>query len=250
MSIASRSTGRPVRRSAVLAALALLPFVGLPSVGPARAAPAAAAGPTVVELFTSQSCSSCPPADALLAELARTRPDLLLLDLHVTYWDRLGWKDPFSLPQATQRQRNYAAAWKADTVYTPQLVAGGRHQAVGSDRAEVLRAIAAAAGDAPAATLRLARDGTGLLLEAGAGTGRGTLILVGYDPAHTTRVAGGENGGRTLSEVNVVRSLVPAGGWAGAPVAVHAPVPAGERTALLLQGEDGRLLAAAVLPPG
>ena len=212
--------------------------------------PGTLSSPVVVELFTSQSCSSCPPADALLAELSRTRPDILALDFHVTYWDRLGWKDPYSLPQATQRQRDYAGLFGRDGVYTPQLVAGGRHQAVGSDRAEVLAAIKAAAADGPAPALRLGRDGAGLLLEAGAGRGAGQLLLVGFDPAHTTRVGGGENGGRTLAEVNVVRSITPAGAWRGAAVSLRAPPPAGERTALLLQAEDGRVLAAALLPPG
>jgi hypothetical protein len=209
-----------------------------------------AAGPVVVELFTSQSCSSCPPADALLAELSRTRPDILALDFHVTYWDRLGWKDPYSLPQATERQRAYAGLWGRDGVYTPQLVAGGRHQAIGSDRSDVLRAISAAAADGPAVPLRLGRNGAGLALEAGAGAGAGTLLLVGYDPLHTTRVGGGENGGRTLTEVNVVRSITSAGAWHGQAVALRAPQPPGEGTALLLQAADGRVLATAVLPPG
>lgn len=231
-------------RIAVLAASLLLPVQG------GAAGPGQPVAPVVVELFTSQSCSSCPPADALLAELARTRPDILALDFHVTYWDRLGWKDPYSLPQATGRQRRYAEQWGRDGVYTPQLVAGGRHQAIGSDRAAVLAAIADAAGDGTAATLRLERDGAGLRLEAGAGHGAGTLLLVGFDPAHTTRVAGGENGGRTLMEVNVVRSIAPAGSWRGEPVSVRVALPAGERAAALLQEGDGRILAAAVLPPG
>ena len=121
---------------------------------------------------------------------------------------------------------------------------------MGSDRAEVLAAIGAAAATPPGASLRLGRDAAGLVLEAGAGAGTGTLLLVGFDPAHTTRIAGGENGGRTLAEVNVVRSINPAGAWHGAAVSLHMPQPAGERTALLLQADDGRLLAAAVLPPG
>ncbi len=232
------------RRLAVLAAILLLPAQG------GAAGPGQPAAPVVVELFTSQSCSSCPPADALLAELARTRADILALDFHVTYWDRLGWKDPYSLPQATGRQRRYAEQWGRDGVYTPQLVAGGRHQAIGSDRAAVLAAIAAAAGDGTGTALRLEREGAGLRLEAGGGHGSGTLLLVGFDPAHTTRVAGGENGGRTLTEVNVVRSIAPAGSWRGEPVSLRADLPAGERTAALLQDGDGRILAAAVLPPG
>src|SRR5215813_538220 len=92
--------------------------------------------PIVVELFTSEGCSSCPPADALLAELA-ARPDVLALSFHIDYWDRLGWKDPFSTPAATQRQQHYADLLHRANVYTPQIVVDGHWQAVGSNRVEV-----------------------------------------------------------------------------------------------------------------
>ena len=202
---------------------------------------------TVVELYTSQGCSSCPPADALLAELARTDPGVLPLGFHVTYWDRLGWKDPYSLPEATTRQRQVGAHLRLDTIYTPQLVVDGRHQAVGSDRAEVRQALAAArAAPRPDVTLAIETTPTGLHLQAGVGSGRATLLLVGFDPEHTTPVRAGENGGRTLTEVNVVRSVTPVGSWTGAPLAVDVPRPAGARAALLLQTDDGRILAAAL----
>ncbi len=203
---------------------------------------------TVVELFTSQGCSSCPPADALLAELASARPDVLALAFHVTYWDRLGWKDPYSLPLATERQRHYASLWGDGSIYTPQLVAGGRYQAIGSDRVAALGALAAAGAGRSAVPLRLASDPAGVTLDVGAGHGRATLLLVGFDPSHVTRVGRGENGGRTLTNINVVRSLATAGTWQGDALALHAPRPPGERTALLLQADDGRVLSAAVLP--
>jgi hypothetical protein len=226
---------RLLPHTALLALLAL----------PAAAQPA----PVVVELFTSQGCSSCPPADALLTELARTDAGLLPLDLHVTNWDRLGWRDPYSLPAATGRQRDYSARLGLEGVYTPQVVVAGLYQAVGSDRAAVRAAIARARAEAPAAVpLAVAAVGAGLRLHAAAGTGTGTLWLVGYDPRHSTAVAAGENGGRTLQETNVVRALVRAGDWSGAALDAQAPRPAGERVALLLQGADGRILSAAVLP--
>lgn len=207
------------------------------------AAPVRAA--TVVELFTSQSCSSCPPADALLTELDRSRPDLLVLAYHVTYWDRLGWRDPYSLQASTDRQRSYAARWPDDGLYTPQIVVQGTHQAVGSDRAAVQAALGAPR-PAPVA-LTLTTDAAGLRIDvgAGAGLGRGSLMLVGFDPTHTTPVGGGENGGRTLMETNVVRSVTRVGVWDGGPVHLAAARPAGERVAVLLQADDGAILASA-----
>ncbi len=225
------------------------------------ASPAAAAERLlVVELFTSQGCSSCPPADALLAELARTDATLLPLGLHVTYWDRLGWKDPFSLPQATERQRRYSAQLGLEGVYTPQMVIGGQHQAIGSDRAAVRAALAEARRDARSVPLTLATDPAGLRIQAGAASGAGaangagaasgagTLYLVGFDAQHATKVQAGENGGRTLPEANVVRSFAAAGPWRGAALSVALPRPPGERVAVLLQADDGRILGAATLP--
>src|SRR5260370_2590981 len=99
--------------------------------------------PLVVELFTSQGCSSCPPADALLAGLA-SRPEVLALSFHVDYWDRLGWKDPFSSPEATRRQHRYAELLGLATVYTPQIIVDGKWQAVGSGPGEGPHALHAA----------------------------------------------------------------------------------------------------------
>ncbi len=204
---------------------------------------------TVVELFTSQGCSSCPPADALLAELATADSSLLPLGLHVTYWDRLGWKDPYSFAGATERQRAFSSRLKLETVYTPQVVVDGRLEVVGSDRAAVRRAIGAVRA-APRAGVALALSAApgGVTVHAGAGEGRGMLLLVGFDRQHTTPVRAGENGGRTLTEVNVVRAIAPAGTWDGAALDLVAPRPLGERTALLLQAEDGRILGAVALP--
>ncbi|MBV8612426.1 MAG: DUF1223 domain-containing protein, partial [Acetobacteraceae bacterium] len=199
-----------------------------------HAAFAAAPGPkTVVELFTSQACSSCPPADALLAELKHTRPDLLALDFHVDYWNRTGWADPYSLAAATERQRRYAGVLEGGGVYTPQMVIGGTAQAVGSDRAAVSAAIAAAqASRAPPVPLAVEWKGGSLAVSIGPGEGSATLWLVGFDARHVTPIGRGENAGRVLTEVNVVRSLREAGRWRGAPVRIDAAPPLGERGAV------------------
>jgi len=204
--------------------------------------------PVVVELFTSEGCSSCPAADAFLGELARTRADVLPLAFHITYWDNLGWPDPFALPAATERQRAYAALLSGSPgVYTPQMVIDGRTDAVGSDRAAVLAAISAAPR-LPAVPLTLARQGDGLALTVGAGPAArpARLVLLGYDRQHVTTVARGENAGRRLTESNVVRSITALGEWRGEALSRQVKLPAGEAYAVLLQAEDGRIIAAAV----
>jgi hypothetical protein len=215
---------------------------------PAAAGDAPARRPVVAELFTSQGCSSCPPAEALLAEIAFTRTDVLALAFHVTYWDRLGWPDPFALPAATARQRAYAASLGLDELYTPELIVDGRRDVVGSDRAGVFAALASAAADAAASVpLRIARTEGGISVAVGTGAGQGALLLLGYDSARSTAVARGENGGRTLIEANVVRAMLPLGAWRGQPLVRAAPRPAGEHVAVLLQAPDGRILGAAAL---
>ena len=219
----------------------LLASVPAATVLPATVLPATA-GPgrrTVLELFTSQGCSSCPPADALLTELAR-RSDLLPLAFHVTYWDRLGWRDPFSLEEATARQRRYATWLHADSIYTPQLVVDGQIDVVGSDRAGVLRAI-----EQSRATQAVALELGQSRASVGAGPG-GTIQFIGYDREHRTAVGRGENGGRTLLESNIVRSLHTVA-WDGGATHLPAPDIAGEHVAVLVQGRDGTMLASAAL---
>ncbi len=201
--------------------------------------------PVVVELFTSQGCSSCPPADAFLTDLARQRRDVLPLAFHVTYWDYLGWKDPYSLDAATARQREYARHLGEDGVYTPQMVVDGTKGFVGSSRAEGLSAIAGAARKQ--VPVRVARDAGSLLIMVGAGVGKAQVLLVGFDPMHETPVGRGENRGHTLLESNVVRSLTPIGAWSGSAVTLRQSLPAGDGFAVLLQAEDGRILGAARL---
>ncbi|MEA2745722.1 MAG: hypothetical protein QOG25_4093 [Acetobacteraceae bacterium] len=201
--------------------------------------------PVVVELFTSQGCSSCPPADAFLTDLARQRGDVLPLAFHVTYWDSLGWKDPYSLDAATARQRQYARHLGDDGVYTPQMVVDGTTGFVGSSRSQGLSAISGAAPKP--VPVSLDRDGHNLLIKVGAGSGQAAVLLIGFDPAHETQIGRGENSGRKLLESNIVRSLTPIATWTGSAVALHQAPPAGEGFAVLLQAEDGRIIGAAKL---
>lgn len=203
--------------------------------------------PVVGELFTSEGCSSCPPADAKLAELARTRPDLLLLTFHVTYWNYLGWRDPFSFDGATQRQRRYVALGVSPDVYTPAMVVDGRLDVVGSDGAAVDQILARAGrSEETAAQIDVRRGPTGLTVSVGGGSGSGTLLLVGYDRLHRTSIGRGENGGRTLEEANIVRSMSILGGWSGQPVRLQTAHPDGQDVAVLLQRDDGRIVGAGV----
>jgi len=217
---------------------------------PALAAAQPAARPVVGELFTSEGCSSCPPADAKVAELASTRPDLLLLTFHVTYWNHLGWRDPYALEAATQRQQRYVALGVSPEVYTPALIVDGKLDAMGSDGRAVDHALRQAAlSEETAAPIDVQRSRGGLTVLVGAGSGTGTLLLVGYDRLHHTPVGRGENSGRTLTEANIVRSMSVLGAWSGRPVRLQVPNPAGQEVAVLLQRDDGHIVGAGVARP-
>jgi len=200
--------------------------------------------PVVVELFTSQSCSSCPPADALLGELAQ-RGDVVALGFHISYWDGLGWKDPFSSQSSTDRQRAYARLFNLGQVYTPQMVIDGAREMVGSDRDQVLAAVRGARPET-IAPMTFAADRRSVAI--GAGDGRGNVLVVRFAQKRTTRVAGGENARRTLQDVNGVEMLAPLGSWNGSALTFTIEPPtAGEGVAVLVQAPDGRMLGAAAL---
>ena len=171
---------------------------------------------TIVELFTSQGCSSCPPANANLAALADARADVVPLSFGVTYWDRLGWKDVFAQPAFTQRQWAYAAAFGRRTVATPEMVVNGRADVVGNRRGEI-DALIARLGPVAGPTIGI--DGGAVIVGKGpAGTGPADVWLARYDPRTVqVPVRAGENGGRTLPHRNVVHALVRLGAWTGSP---------------------------------
>ena len=203
----------------------------------------------LAELFTSQSCSSCPPADALLGDLAKRR-DVLALSFHVDYWDGLGWKDPYSSPAATARQQRYADLLRSQ-VYTPQLVVDGRAEAVGSDRRAVEGMLRREQTALASATIR--QNNGHLQIHVDGATSLGAnrsadILLVTFDPIHKTSVRGGENGGRYLVTYNDVRSFRTVGTWRGEAVSLDVAAnggEVGERAAIIVQSSDGTVWALA-----
>ena len=209
---------------------------------------------TVVELFTSQGCSSCPPADKFLGDLAE-RGDVLALSYHVDYWDYIGWKDPFAKPVHTTRQRSYAGRFGLSYVYTPQMVVHGAAQAVGSDRSAVNTRIKQLQK-----TLRvpvsLSRQGNNVVvnlpdLPSEHAAPESEVWMVVFDKKHVTPVKRGENEGRTIDNFNVVRNLVRIGTWNGKAGKMTAALPDGitkakNGCAVIVQASGtGRILGAA-----
>jgi hypothetical protein len=224
------------RRTLMLASLAAL------------AAPTAraATSPVVLELFTSQSCSSCPPADALLGKLAQ-QPGVIALAWHVDYWNNLGWLDKYSSKQATARQQAYARQLGSE-VFTPALVVNGANVVVGSDRSEVERAIRTAAPLPVPVTLN--RTATGTTVNIGGATSALRALSVLYDPEHATDVRGGENNGSQLHDYRVVRQVDVLGEWDGTPRSFTVPLAAaGQGQVILVQAADLRVVGAADQPP-
>ena len=173
-------------------------------------------GPVVVELFTSQGCSSCPPADKLLADIGSDPTyagRVIALSFHVDYWNRIGWEDPFSAPAWTERQNEYARALSLGNVYTPQAVVNGQQQFVGSDGAEMRKAIATA--DSPLADVKVSasRDGARIRASVSATLAKAVdgpeyfVVVALTEREIKTRVLRGENSGRTLVNDHVVRRL-------------------------------------------
>lgn len=208
-----------------------------------------AAQPVVVELFTSQGCSSCPPADALLGELAR-KPNIVALAYHVDYWDGLGWKDPFSIPEAAQRQRGYVKRLSRSGAFTPQAVVSGDTSLIGSNRAQMKQAIAA---DRDALAIELSTVGASLSINLPERWNEPMdVYAVSYLDRATTKVGRGENARRSLQEFNVVRSFKRVGRWNGKPGKMSLPLAELPRDAtsvavLLQRPAQGAIAGAATL---
>lgn len=200
----------------------------------------AQSGPVVVELYTSQGCSSCPPADALLADLAAL-PEVMPLALHVDYWDYIGWKDRFAQPHFTDRQKAYARAARSRMIYTPQMIVGGVSPVEGTDAAAVMTAIARH----PAATgfsLTATREGASITIHAEGPNQQLDLPeglklqLVNYLPSETVAIEHGENAGHVVEYRNIVTSWSLIGEWDGAaPLALEARAPGDGPAVVILQ---------------
>ncbi|MEQ8604821.1 MAG: DUF1223 domain-containing protein [Marivibrio sp.] len=217
--------------------------------------PAARAGEAVlVELYTSQGCSSCPPAEAYLADELAERAGVVALELHVDYWDYIGWRDPFADPAFTARQRAYARAMAERTVYTPQMIVDGRTHVVGSRPQAVEAAIAEARAARPADAPRLAiaRTPTGwrIAIDGPAPRAALTLFAAGFDARRETAVKRGENAGARLVNAHVARSLQVLARWRGGTQTLTLPADAlagdGGIAAWLQAGPDGAVKAAAI----
>jgi hypothetical protein len=190
---------------------------------------AVSGSPVVVELFTSQGCSSCPPADAFLGELVG-REDVIGLSLNVDYWDYIGWRDTLGSPAHSKRQRDYARKRGDNRVYTPQMVINGHRHAVGSDRDTVLRILAEEAQrtERSIVPLTIADRGAELAVTVGAASNdilrkESTILLLTLLPVVTVPIEKGENAGRQVSYHNVVRRIFPAGMWQGDPAFIKLP---------------------------
>ena len=208
----------------------------------------AADAPVVVELFTSQGCSSCPPANANLAAIA-DRPDVLALSFGVTYWDYLGWKDSFAKPEFTNRQYAYVQSLHRATAYTPQMVVNGEMDLIGNSADELDRKIGTSRDNPPPKAPQVMLGAGRVSISASAAPeDTADVWLVRYDPNIVqVPVARGENGGRTLPHKNVVHDMTRLGGWTGEAVSFDLPAAAdGLKTAILVQSAyTGPILAAA-----
>ena len=240
------SLSRHIHRLAICAAALAL-------AAPASAEPAATSRPinAIIELFTSQGCSSCPPADALLKTYANTS-GVLALSLPVDYWDYIGWKDTLASPKNTERQRSYVKAIGRGPVYTPQAVINGVTDAVGSDQAAIDRAIMKSSKllEDRRVAVSFQRESSSLVVETGAqpaGTDltEATIWLVVMKKSADVAIKRGENSGKTISYVNVVRDMTPIGVWNGKPAVFQLTMgavmdPETEDSVVLLQeGANG-----------
>lgn len=245
-----------VHMSASRVPAAGLLFIGLLTLlaSPASSGEPPARGLVVVELYTSQGCSSCPPADALLGQLAG-RKNVLAMSLPVTYWDMLGWRDTLATEANTRRQKAYAKQLGRGGVFTPEIIVDGVTDIIGSREQSVESAVAAKAADAQAVPIHLAADHEQIRVSIGAAperVGDATIWVFGILPQASVSIHNGENNGRTLTYRNVVRQIRAVGTWRGQPVNLtlarsEAGQPHESIAVVVQQGGYGRVIGAAFI---
>jgi hypothetical protein len=256
-----------MRRPAALFAAACLGSTL--AVAQSAAEPDAPTSPVVLELYTSQGCSSCPPADELFATLAQ-RDDVIALALHVDYWDYLGWKDELARPRHAARQKAYAKAARSRTIYTPEMIVQGEDRLKGHDAATIADEIAAHRREAPGAALAVAREGDVLRIDIAPASGsvegrapdagigfaaaaaplQADVHVVRYIPEERVAIEAGENAGRTMTYLNIVTDWQTIGQWDGvsdANFVYDHPAP-GPVAVIVQRARTGPILAAARLP--
>lgn len=214
----------------------------------AFSSPVAAQSPVVVELFTSQGCSSCPPADKLLHELAK-RDDVIALALHVDYWDYIGWKDEFANPAYSDRQRGYAREGRRRSVYTPQMIINGVTSVVGARPMELSKAIADSLAEPSLVDMNVSMSG-GVLKVSATTEHRGKPLLVHlvrYQSERETRITRGENAGNTINYAHVTEDWKILREWDGAArLSLETPIEGDYPLVVMIQeGRSGPILAAA-----
>jgi len=206
--------------------------------------------PVVVEFYTSQGCSSCPPADELLGQLAQ-RDDVIALALHVDYWDYIGWKDSFGKAAHTKRQKGYAKAAGERTIYTPQLIVGGKDHVVGFRPMELADLIQKHRAAPDRVVMTVVRTGDRLSIKAKVANGpvhRMVVQLARFSPKETVAIERGENAGHTFTYHNVVRDWATVGEWDGmAPLSLSVPAPDGPAAVIIQEAGYGPVVAAARL---
>ncbi len=212
------------------------------------AVPAAAQDAVVVELYTSQGCSSCPPADEFVAMLTAD-PRIIALSLHVDYWDYIGWQDKFAQPKFTERQRAYAKAIGSRTIYTPQLIIGGQDRIEGYSPEETSEQLRRHLSARSPVQLVLERLGEKIVIRAVANpplTEPVRVQLVRYIPEQTVTIERGENAGKTITYRNIVTSWESVGDWSGLePLELTAPAEGKEPAVVILQSNGPAKIVAA-----
>ncbi len=245
-----------ISRRHLLATGAAFAATAVSGVVGANHAQAASDDLVVVELFTSQGCNSCPPADALLAKLAQ-QDNVLALSFPVDYWDYLGWTDTLAKPAHTKRQSDYRMSFGLRQIYTPQMVIQGRREGVGSRTRDIEAKISdvhTKGASTAAVNITESPDGYDVRVQPkGDFQGTAGVWLVFFDPVHEVAIKAGENKGKTLRYHNVVRRMMPIGDWNGGAQSFQLPKQApngdGEKCAILVQGKGaGPIFAAALMP--